>query len=85
MCSCCGQSWPCTDYSWAALTEEPGDWTWREAFRVAAYAVGGAIIAPAVICRLVLHLLPDWAWTAVIISMPVAILGIVIAASRRVP
>ncbi len=76
VCAACGQSWPCTDYSWAV---PPEPWTWRDMARVAALIVALGVVVPAATS----WLLPAWGWTAALLLMPVAILGVAAIASRR--
>jgi len=78
VCSACGQSWPCTDYSWA--TGEPTRrWTRRDWARVAA-AVVVIVLLPG---GLTYRLLPTWGWLLLLCVFPFAAVGILAVASRR--
>lgn len=76
VCAACGQSWPCTDYSWAV---PPGPRTWQDLLRMVALIVTLMVVVPAVTA----WLLPAWAWGAALVLMPVVGVGVLVVASRR--
>lgn len=82
VCGACDQSWPCTDYQWAVQpTDQPERWTWRDLARTSALIVALGIVVPLLTYRL----LPVAAWAVLAVLMPVVILVVIVATSRRSP